>query len=59
MVYLDDGGEDAGDPVGAQGDAVGLPDAPEGLALRRALVRSGLVVEGEEEGEVLEKRESG
>ena len=44
VVYLDHGGEDAGDPVGAQRDAVRLPDAPQRLALGGALVRGLFVV---------------
>lgn len=54
VVDLDDGGEDAGDPVGAERDAVRLPDAPQRLPLRRALVGRGLVVQGEQKAQLLE-----
>ena len=47
VVELDDGGEDARDSVGAERDAVGLPDAPQRLARGDGGV---LVGEGEEAG---------
>ena len=56
VIDLDHGGEDAGDPVGAQGDAVRLPDAPQRLALGGALVGGLFVVQGEEQVQLLENK---
>ena len=56
MIDLDHGWEDTGDPVGPQGDAVRLPDAPQRLALGGALVRGLFVVQGEEQVQLLENK---